>query len=598
MTRPRVIQLDAHTANQIAAGEVVARPASVIKELLENALDAEAKSIAIDIEGGGLRSMRVRDDGMGMNEQDARMALQRHATSKLRSAEDLQTLTTLGFRGEALPSIASVSKFRLQTRPVDRDAGTEIRLTGGKDLRVGPCGCAPGTIIEVNELFFNVPARKKFMRAIATESAHITDAVRAVALAHPEVAVAVQRDSRKHRRWPAAAGRHERAAAVYSDYKLMAIVGQRGPVQVEAHLSAPERARSGTGGLQVLINRRAVSDRAIARAIASGYGQSLERGRYPVGVIFVDIDPALIDVNVHPQKAEVRFAHARAVSDAVYAIVGDAMAKQLGATPSRQPHRFSKALRPAAEEGSWAWPATAGAAPERLADSAGSPAAQPQPAPVEAVEGPAQHFAHEARGPLRHTQASQDGSGAPEASAQQPQTPTEPDDGKRIEWLATVDAFWLCRQARTLLVLDPVRVLRCTTEQKLLRQYRNKTIPAQRQLFPLRQELSPDKIKRIESEPQALERLGFDLRVVGPGLVAAHALPLALSTVEPAAMLQALLEAKTWDESLIPRLCAMLVANVALSPADLRSQLAQWSLLMAGPGRHAIRHRVELESLR
>jgi len=326
----RVVQLPDRVANQIAAGEVVARPASVVKELVENALDAGARNLHVEIEGGGVARVHIVDDGHGMDRQDAVLALSRHATSKLLSVDDLKAIQTLGFRGEALPSIASVSRFRLRSRPVGSDAGTELQIEGGAPAQIMDCGCAVGTSAEVRDLFYNVPARRKFLRALATESAHVTDVVRAAALAHPGVSFTLVRDGRRARQWLRTESRQARVRDVFHDYQLLSCEGRRGPAFIEAHLSEPQRARSGAGGLALFVNDRPVQDRALARAVASAYGEALERGRYPVGAVFIELAPELVDVNVHPQKAQVRFAHARALSDAVYSIIAAQMTSSLG----------------------------------------------------------------------------------------------------------------------------------------------------------------------------------------------------------------------------------------------------------------------------
>ncbi|MEM6787065.1 MAG: DNA mismatch repair endonuclease MutL, partial [Myxococcota bacterium] len=344
--RARVICLPPPVANQIAAGEVVTRPSSVVKELVENAIDAEATRIAVDIDGGGVTRIRVVDDGIGMVRDDATRALQRHATSKIRRAEDLLTIRSFGFRGEALPSIASVSRFRLRTRPADEEEGTEVTLEGGVNLDVRPCGAAPGTTVEVEDLFFNVPARRKFLRATSTESAHVGDALKAIALAHPRIQFDITRDGRRRHRWLSAPKRRERVQNIFESYPLHEASGDRGPVSVEGYLSTPDRARTGAGGLYLFVRDRPVQDRALARAVATAYGPALDPGRYPVGAVFLDVDPTLVDVNVHPQKTEVRFAHARAVADALHGVVADALGMRCSGS-SRAPAWSRSAPAPA-----------------------------------------------------------------------------------------------------------------------------------------------------------------------------------------------------------------------------------------------------------
>jgi DNA mismatch repair protein MutL len=214
VNRVRVLPDD--LANQIAAGEVVERPSSVVKELVENALDAGARRIRIDAEGGGIGLLRVADDGRGMDREDARLAVLRHATSKIAHADDLRCIRSFGFRGEALPSIASVSRFTLRSRPASQDEGTEVRIEGGGPMQVAPCGCAGGTVVEVRDLFFNMPARRKFLRAIGTEAAHVTEVAQAVALGEPSVTVILSRDGRVVREWLRVSSREERARGAFA----------------------------------------------------------------------------------------------------------------------------------------------------------------------------------------------------------------------------------------------------------------------------------------------------------------------------------------------------------------------------------------------
>ncbi|HEY2509692.1 MAG TPA: DNA mismatch repair endonuclease MutL, partial [Polyangiaceae bacterium] len=334
----KVQRLPDDLANQIAAGEVVERPASVVKELVENALDAGATRVRVEIDHGGTVCIRVVDDGEGMEEEDARLALERHATSKIAKVEDLLGIATFGFRGEALPSIGSVARLTLATRVRSKGEGVELVVEGGGMPRPRPCGCAPGTTIEVRDLFFNVPARRKFLKSTATESAHVGEVVLLAALARPDVTFVLARDGRVAREYLRASSRAERARQAIPDETLEACAGQRGAMKIEAYLSAPERARAGSVALHLFVNGRPVKDRQLARAVAQAYGSVLEPGRYPVGVLYLDLPPEQVDVNVHPQKAEIRFADARTVFDAVtrelHAALGKAFAlPALGPTP-------------------------------------------------------------------------------------------------------------------------------------------------------------------------------------------------------------------------------------------------------------------------
>jgi len=325
-TARTIEKLDPKVAIQIAAGEVVTRPSSVAKELLENSIDAGAGRVRVEVDGGGVDRLAIIDDGRGMSREDATACIERHATSKLRAVDELSSLASFGFRGEALPSIASVSRLRIQTRHTGEDEGTEVIVEGGADPMVRPCGCAVGTTVEVADLFYNVPARRKFLRATSTEGAHVTEVVKAVALAHPGVQLELHRGNRRALRYLPTDDRGRRTREVLDGYPLIDATGRRGHIEVEAYLSAPDRSRSGAGGLYLFVLGRPVQDRALSRAVAQAYAGALTPGRYPVGALFVTLPRSEVDINVHPQKSEVRFAREREVVDAVFQVVGDAIA--------------------------------------------------------------------------------------------------------------------------------------------------------------------------------------------------------------------------------------------------------------------------------
>ena len=339
---PSIRILDAALADQIAAGEVVERPASVVKELLENALDAGARTVTVEIRDGGSTLVRVTDDGAGMDRDDARIAVLRHATSKLRTASDLARISTLGFRGEALPSIASVSRMRLVTRTQGSVEATEVLLEGGAEARVSPAGAAVGTTVEVRDLFFNTPARKKFLKSGATESAQISEICLRAALIDPALRLLVLRDGRRAREFLPASDWAERARHVLEG-KSVRIDGEQRGVSVRALLSAPEQARSGASGLHVFVNGRPVRDRNLARSVAFAYGSVMPPGRFPTGVVHLALDPEEVDVNVHPQKAEVRFQRGREIHEALTRVLSKGLGTSAWAGPaSRKPSFWSE----------------------------------------------------------------------------------------------------------------------------------------------------------------------------------------------------------------------------------------------------------------
>ena len=319
-----------HVANQIAAGEVVERPASVAKELVENSIDAGATQITIEIEAGGRRLLKVSDDGEGMVRDDAILAFERHATSKIRASDDLIAIGTLGFRGEALASIASVAKVELITSTEGSAAGTRVSIEGGRMRDVKDAAHPRGTTLAVRDLFFNVPARRKFLRSEATETFHLTNLVTHYALAHPEIAFAFVNNGRDVVRAVAAKNLRERAYQMFGEKFLENLLevdgGEASVARVTGFVSAPRDRRTSRDSQYLFVNRRFVRDRMIGRSLSEGYRSILPHGVYPAALLFVETPLEEVDVNVHPAKTEVRFRRPDAVADAVRESVRRALA--------------------------------------------------------------------------------------------------------------------------------------------------------------------------------------------------------------------------------------------------------------------------------
>ena len=308
--------LSDRVANQIAAGEVIERPAAVVKELVENAIDAGATRVEVEFRHGGRSLMRIEDNGHGMSRDDALLALERHATSKISEADDLNRLASFGFRGEALPSIASVSRFTLQTREAGSDVGSEILVNGGKFVHVHDCGRAVGTRIEVAQLFNSVPARRKFLKTDQTEAAHIITGVRLYALAFPKVAFTLIEDGRVIFRSPECADLLGRVTEIFGRQlanELTTIDAAENGMKLTGLIGKPGTGRSTRHEMITFINQRPVDTKAINYALIESYHESLPKGRYPLAFVFFEIDPAAVDVNVHPSKREVRFRSETAV---------------------------------------------------------------------------------------------------------------------------------------------------------------------------------------------------------------------------------------------------------------------------------------------
>src|SRR5215475_5220192 len=341
-------------ANKIAAGEVVERPASIVKELIENSIDAGAKQIEVTVESGGRRLIRVSDNGEGMSRDDAILAFERHATSKIKTEDDLAAILTLGFRGEALPSIASVAKVRLRTQREEDLVGTEIEISGGRMYNVRDIAFSHGTEFEIRDLFFNVPARRKFLKSEATESYHIANLVTHYALANPQLSFTLTNNNRESLRVTPAADLRERAYQIFGGEfigDLIEVMAESGEMRARGFVSSPSATRTNRDSQYFFINGRYVRDKIIGKALSEAYRAMIPSGVYPSAMLFVELPPHEVDVNVHPAKTEVRFMRGTIIHDlirdAVRAAIGSARA---GATPfveKKSPSREPAAVPPA-----------------------------------------------------------------------------------------------------------------------------------------------------------------------------------------------------------------------------------------------------------
>jgi DNA mismatch repair protein MutL len=522
MVEARIVVLSPALASQIAAGEVVERPASAVKELIENALDAGAQRVDVEIEGGGVTRLCVSDDGTGMSAENARLSVERHATSKLSAISDLNRLTSYGFRGEALPSIASVSRFALRSRPAASDAGVEVSIEGVAAPVLRATGMAVGTRVEVRDLFFNIPARRKFLRSTGTESGHVTEVVEAAALTRPEVTFTLARDGRKVREFLRSGGREERVAQVCASEELTRCEGTRGPLSLEAFLSRPEQARSGAGGLRLFVNGRSVRDRALAVTIAQAYGSVLERGRYPRGVVYLDLPPEFLDVNVHPQKAEVRFADSRATSDALYGMLSRALASAFSLpTPNRS---------------AWSKPKL-----DPPSDSArpSAPIDQPWSSPAISVNFAAPPPAQRDLPAAQAAGALSTGSVAAELllaieepliavrdSSAFPIRPQPEIAWSSLSFVAQLrQTYLLCESRDGIYLLDQHAAAERVTFTRLRKQYQGRAVPSQSLLFPVTLDVLPAEAELVELRAKEMAEVGLDVRVRGAESISIHAVP-------------------------------------------------------------------------
>jgi DNA mismatch repair protein MutL len=612
MPPPRRVQrLSRELSDQIAAGEVIERPASVVKELVENALDAGSRTIRVEIESGGLDRIVVTDDGYGMDGDSALLAIERHATSKLYSFDELFRLATFGFRGEALSSIASVSRFKLTTRVEESLAGTEITLLSGAKPHVREVGAPVGTSVEVVELFHNVPARRKFIKSVSTEAGHVADTLLDLALARPDVAFTLVRDGRVARQYLRADGRGARgrdamARSLQEGARLaeefVHIAVDRQSTSIEALLSPPERARSGANGLHLLVNGRAVRDRALARAVAMSYGSVLDPGRYPLGVLWVEVPPEEVDVNVHPQKAEVRFARGRDLYNDVTRGLAGALAetfRRLGrvlveddptpvslprpTTIARGLHELSQVMgkaitesrKPATEPASSVTPPSRDADPWGLAADP-SPAmtraqmemaAAPPPPPQEYTLPSAQYmvFPAKARPQPPAAPAATTGSSTPsdaddeaakETTLVSPSVTTppviasEPTTDRQakgaygaLKFLAQVRATYLvCEGADGIYVIDQHAAAERVNFAKLRAAFAKKQVVRQQLLVADVLEVSSAEAVLADEMRETFLSFGVDAHAIGDGRVAVLGIPALMKKARPSVLFRDLLD--------------------------------------------------------
>jgi DNA mismatch repair protein MutL len=557
----RIRVLSEKLANQIAAGEVVQRPASALKELIENSLDAGALSILVDLEGGGARRIRVRDDGEGMSRDDALLAFERHATSKISSEEDLSAVRTLGFRGEALPSIAAVGRVTLTTRLRGEALGTEVRIEGGQLKRAGEIGAPEGTEIDLRSLFYNVPARRKFLKTKNTELARCTEVVSRAAMAHPATAFTLRHGERVVFDLRPATSRLDRVAGLLGKEALPHLIELEGPEREGLRLSgwvgAPTLTRSNREGQYFFVNGRPVRDRLLVHAISAAYRSFLPGGRHPVFALFLDIDPAEVDVNVHPGKEEVRFRRGSFVHDALR----DAVMSKLGAPPRpsrlivHKPNGLGIPLPPLGESrpGRGAAP-NRGAAPSLLGGGGYIPSTQAPPpggraetfagpgpesagAPGLGPEGPgAEEESYAALRALPH-------GALPLDRVLVPPDPSHPVELSECRYLGQwAECFLLFESNQGLVFVDQHAAHERVLYNRFRDQFRDGNVESQAALVPPSISLRPEEALRLEEHAETLERSGFELEPAGAGEFLIRAVPALLAERDPVGAVRRVVE--------------------------------------------------------
>jgi DNA mismatch repair protein MutL len=570
--------LPENLCNKIAAGEVVERPASVVKELLENSLDAGASEVRVEIESGGRKLIRVIDNGRGMDRDDVFLCLERHATSKIRSDEDLFRLHSFGFRGEALPSIAAVSRLTLASRSAETDAGWEIYAEGGSVKRAGEVGIPCGTTIEVRDLFFNTPARRKFLRQEETELGHIGDVVTKLALAQPTVRFSLVHRGRTLIDLYRHGSLEERVAELLGRPLLkemlpLAVPGPCG-MKLEGLISQPALNRATTGAMYTFINGRYIRDRVVQHALLEGYRHLLVKGRYPALVLFLEIDPALVDVNVHPTKHEVRFHDQKTVHDFIVAAL-------------------QQTLRPSG------WLAGTNAEPARpggLASS--SPDLVRGESAAAAVENPAEVRRQEVREallgyarnqPESFRQVADGATRAADTPFVLPESPTTENSGGFFSTLLVIGqyrrSFIVCQDGDDLVLIDQHAAHERIGFERLRAEYRKGRVESQTLLFPAILEFEFREAAQVNEHLGELERLGFELEPFGGRTFAVKAVPRLLGDAQAEQLVRdvaaelvvlgksGLVEAAV-DEILILMAChGMIRANQSLTASEIHALL-------------------------
>ncbi len=517
----RIHRLPPDLADQIAAGEVVERPASIVKELVENAIDADARRVTVTIEYGGKRLVRVEDDGMGMDPEDARLAIERHATSKLRRAEDLAAIATLGFRGEALPSIASVSHFTLRTRARGEQSGSEIRVHAGTVASMVEAGMPEGTRVDVEEVFYNLPARRKFLKSDQAESAHVSRTVTQLALGAPAVGFTLISAGRRLLECPPVAGLAERLYQLYGEPDdLMRVDKEAAGVRITGYAAGLAESGPRRGPQNIFINGRMVRDKTITHAIIDAYSVASIKERSPEVHLFIEMPLDAVDVNVHPSKAEVRFREGSLIHELVRRALGDALGR--GPAPPLVLTPPSELAGVPGQTLTLPGVLTGGYFPSRwLAPGPGLQPPGSVSAPGPSVPGAGQ---------------------TPESGARSPEpgTGVPPSIRPMIPLGQFRDTFIIAVDDEGIAIIDQHVAHERVLFERTMERLTAGRLQSQRLLHPLLLDLTPDGRQALVTHAADLERLGFEVEEFGGDAVRVCAMPALLDAESAAAAVRAL----------------------------------------------------------
>jgi DNA mismatch repair protein MutL len=575
----RIHRLPADLANQIAAGEVVERPASVIKELVENSIDAGARRLTITVELGGKKLIRVEDDGEGMDPDDARLAIERHATSKIRRADDLAAIATLGFRGEALPAIASVSHFQLRTRTRQMDSGTEIRVNGGTVASVAEAGMPEGTSIEVADLFYNLPARRKFLKSDGAESAQVSRIVTQLALCYPEIGFTLMSAGRKVVQCPPVATLRDRLYQLYGERSdLVEVRRDGGDVKLLGYIAALAEQGPTRGPQNLFVNRRVVKDRTIAHAVIDAYSQASIKERSPEMHLFIEMPRDAVDVNVHPTKAEVRFRDQSYMHELVRRTLGDALGR--GGVPQFQldaPHagQSQPTTLPLPNTYTSVFPSRWNAGPP-----SGSWSGPPKGGPYDSLSiGTPSNVESAAPSVVGAGTPSDVGAGTPSDvgagfSRPEPEDPNAPTLRPMMALGQFRDTFIIAVDEEGIAIIDQHVAHERVLFERITERLTTGRMESQRLLEPLLLELPPSGRQALASHAAELDRLGFEVEEFGGDTLRVTAFPALLRREECTAALRSLAEdlesagsTATVDEA-IKRIAATMACHAAVKAHD------------------------------
>ena len=600
MTDPstsRIRVLPELLVRKIAAGEVIERPASVVKELVENALDAGARRVSVAIEEGGKQLIRVTDDGCGMSAEELRLAVTPHATSKVYVEQDLYHIETLGFRGEALASISAVSRMRVVSRPADRDEGHEIRIAAEEVEVAQAAGCPPGTSIEVRDLFFNVPARRKFLRANSTETGHVNDQLVRAALAHPSVAFELSSNGRRTQNLAPAATRQERLGQLFGAELAEALLHterDEAGLRLDVYAAPPAHSRASAQWQYVLVNGRYVRDRFLQHAVKEAYRGLLDPNRHPVVFVFLDIDPAEVDVNVHPTKIEVRWANSNLVHSQVLSALRETFQRTdlmpRLQTPARNQWQdendFRRAfaaslkatppIQPGGSEGGA--PSTESHGPANGSYSPGyaGPAGPGDPHSAERV--PLRPSADAVEAGWRALYRPADAPAAPAGVPDDDETivPSRPPlVGGKPRAVQMHNLYLVVETADGIVIIDQHALHERVLYEELCRRITEGALESQRLLLPETVRVTPRQVALLEEHRDVLSRLGMEVEPFGPDTIAVQSLPTLLKSVDPGAFCRDLLDkleqevgGRVETEVIIHDLLDMMACKAAVKAGD------------------------------